>query len=118
MPRSLLVPHEASCVLSPVHTTVDPSLLASLARSLTPVRPSLSLHSIGPRYLPLTYGQILLFLKLELQWGVRPSDCCTVSNPDQNRFRRCPPVLLRLAFRSTVVALYGRSQPSAPRIAS
>jgi len=57
-------------------------------------------------YLPLVYGQICIFLKVELQLGVLPTDWFSISNPDTNRCRRLPPVIFRLVFRASVVAVY------------
>ena len=57
-------------------------------------------------YLPLSYGSILLFLKVELRLGVLPTDWLRASNGAANRTRGCPPVLFRLAFRCSVLAAY------------
>merc|ERR1711884_907038 len=57
-------------------------------------------------YLPITFGQIVLFLKVELAMGVLPTDFWRVSNPDTNKVPRVPPVLFRLLFRLSVVAAY------------
>ena len=57
-------------------------------------------------YLPIVYGQICLFLKLELRLAVLPTDWWRVSNPEANRFPGVPPALFRLGFRSAVVAFY------------
>jgi len=56
--------------------------------------------------MPVCYGQILLFLKAELHWGVLPCDWWTVSNPGTNRFPSIPPVLFRLGFRCGVLAIW------------
>jgi amino acid permease len=57
-------------------------------------------------YLPIVYGQICIFLKFELQFGVLPTDWFTVSNPETNKFRRIPPAVFRFVFRASVVAVY------------
>jgi len=57
-------------------------------------------------YLPLCYGQILFFLKLELHYGVLPTDWFTVSNPETNRFPKVPPALFRLVWRGGMLALW------------
>lgn len=57
-------------------------------------------------YLPLVYGQICVFMKVELRYGVLPTDWWRVSNPDTNSLRWLPPVLFRFFFRSSVVAFY------------
>jgi len=57
-------------------------------------------------YLPLIYGQICIFLKVELGYGVLPTDWWTVSNPDTNRFPRVPPVIFRLLLRTCIVLAY------------
>ena len=57
-------------------------------------------------YLPLSYGSILLFLKVELRLGVLPTDWLLASNGAANRTRGCPPVLFRLVFRCSVLGVY------------
>lgn len=57
-------------------------------------------------YLPITFGQIVLFLKAELALGVLPTDFWSVSNPDVSAFPRIPPVLFRFMFRLTIVGCY------------
>ena len=60
-------------------------------------------------YLPLTYGQILLFLKLELRLGVSPRDYWRHSRPEAcaaRWVRAVPPVIFRLIFRTGVVVAY------------
>lgn len=57
-------------------------------------------------YLPLVYGQICVFLKVELLLGVLPTDWFVVSNPDTNACRRIPPAIFRFVFRMSVVAIY------------
>jgi len=54
----------------------------------------------------VSYGQILLFLKLELRLGVLPSDWWQISNPKTNRVPYVPPVLFRFLFRSSVALVY------------
>jgi len=56
--------------------------------------------------LPICYGQILLFLKVELFLGVLPCDWWSVSNPQNNRCSSIPPVLFRFLFRGGVLALW------------
>mmetsp|Transcript_20136 Transcript_20136/g.46924 ORF Transcript_20136/g.46924 Transcript_20136/m.46924 type:complete len:578 (-) Transcript_20136:151-1884(-) len=57
-------------------------------------------------YLPLVYGQICVFLKVELKLGVLPTDWCRSTRPDLNRCRWIPPLVFRLIFRLSVVAVY------------
>lgn len=57
-------------------------------------------------YLPLVYGQLCIFLKVELNLGVLPTDWFVVSNPETNRFSRVPPAVFRFFFRMSVVAVY------------
>jgi len=57
-------------------------------------------------YLPITLGQIVLFLKAELAVGVLPTDFWSASNPGINTFPRIPPVLFRFLFRLFVVGCY------------
>ena len=57
-------------------------------------------------YLPISYGQILLFLKVELRLGVLPSDWLYASNGAANRTGGCPPVLFRLIFRCSFLLFY------------
>mmetsp|Transcript_3689 Transcript_3689/g.9378 ORF Transcript_3689/g.9378 Transcript_3689/m.9378 type:complete len:553 (+) Transcript_3689:75-1733(+) len=57
-------------------------------------------------YLPLVYGQICIFLKVELKLGVLPTDWCRNTRPELNRCRCMPPMLFRLIFRLTVVSTY------------
>ena len=57
-------------------------------------------------YLPVSYGSILLFLKVELRLGILPTDWLTVSNVPVNRVSFIPPVLFRLIFRCSVVGIY------------
>jgi hypothetical protein len=56
-------------------------------------------------YLPLVYGQICIFLKVELRYGVLPTDWWHATN-EENAFPRVPPVLFRFLFRSAVVSAY------------
>ena len=74
-------------------------------RDSVPVR-ALMIGSAVLGYLPLSYGSILLFLKVELRLGVLPTDWLRASNGAANRTGRCPPVLFRLAFRCSVLAAY------------
>lgn len=57
-------------------------------------------------YLPLVYGQICVFLKVELRLGILPTDWFSISNPDTNRCNKVPPAIFRLVFRASVVAVY------------
>jgi len=57
-------------------------------------------------YLPIVYGQICLFLKIELRLGVLPTDWLQISNPGTNRFPSIPPVLFRFLFRLGIAATY------------
>eukprot|EP00466_Bigelowiella_natans_P002151 jgi/Bigna1/142393/aug1.69_g17101 len=60
-------------------------------------------------YLPLTYGQILLFLKVELRLGVSPSDYLRHSNPERCAYdwiKSVPPALFRFVFRLSVLSSY------------
>jgi len=57
-------------------------------------------------YMPLCYGQILFFLKLELHLGVLPTDWFTVSNPDTNRVAWIPPAIFRLCWRGGMLAIW------------
>jgi len=57
-------------------------------------------------YLPISYGQILLFLKIELRLGVLPTDWLTASNGAANRTRGVPPALFRLGLRCSLLLVY------------
>merc|ERR1712048_1296110 len=54
----------------------------------------------------MIYGQICIFLKVELRLGVLPTDWWSVSNPAENRLPKVPPMLFRLLFRTGCIALY------------
>jgi len=72
----------------------------------TPAVRSFMVASSFLGYLPISYGTILLFLKVELRVGVLPSDWLVASNGAANRSGGTPPVLFRLGFRCSVLALY------------
>lgn len=57
-------------------------------------------------YLPITFGQIVLFLKVELSLGILPTDFWRVTNPHQNKLPAIPPALFRFLFRLSIVGCY------------
>lgn len=67
---------------------------------------SYTIFSLVGNLLPGVYGQLCVFLKVELGVGVLPTDWWTVSNPNENRFPKVPPVLFRFFFRTGVVVAY------------
>jgi len=56
--------------------------------------------------LPSVYNQLAVFLKVELQLGVMPTDWWSMSFPELAILPRVPPVVFRFFFRSTVLAIY------------
>jgi len=67
---------------------------------------SYTIFSLVGNILPGVYGQLCVFLKVELGLGVLPTDWWTVSNPSENKVPKIPPVLFRFFFRSGVVVAY------------
>jgi len=65
-----------------------------------------NIFSLFGNLVPTVYGQICIFLKVELALGVSPRDWWTVTNPGLNRIPRIPPILFRFLFRSTIILLY------------
>lgn len=63
-------------------------------------------YSIIGVILPSVYSQLCLFLKVELQLGVLPTDWWTISNPEENRLPKLPPVVFRFLFRCGVISGY------------
>lgn len=67
---------------------------------------SYTIFSLVGNILPGVYGQLCVFLKVELGLGVLPTDWWTVSNPEDNRIPKIPPALFRFCFRTGVVIAY------------
>lgn len=78
----------------------------SLQFDASPAVLSYTIFSLVGNLLPGVYGQLCIFLKVELGLGVLPSDWWTVSNPQENRCPKIPPVIFRFLFRSGVVVAY------------
>merc|ERR1712107_134535 len=55
--------------------------------------------------LPSVYNQLAIFLKVELQLGVMPTDWWKISFPEWARFPSIPPVVFRFLFRTAVLVV-------------